>query len=88
MPKLSRHLNENQAFLGISIVDMLIIIGSFLIVDSLLSETSFKIFSFGYLILIFVTIVTLRFKTRRKIIRDFIFSTFNQETIYDPKIKR
>lgn len=85
MPKLSRYLNENQAFLGISIVDMLILIGSFTVVDSILSTTRFALLSFVYLAVSFVGLITLRFKTRRKIIRDFIFSKLKSDVLYDPK---
>ena len=85
MPKLSRYLNEKQALMGLSIEDMLIIILSFTAVDGMLADTPYKLISFIYLIGITIITVTLRFKTRRKIIRDNIFNILKKKEIHDPK---
>ena len=85
MSRLSRNLNEKQAFSGLSIEDALAVIISFVILDGCLTGSGFELASFGYLIAALSVMISVRLKTRRKIIRDTFAYMLQGVVIYDPK---
>lgn len=80
-----RILNEPAGFMGLTSIDLCAL--GYLLVATLGVFDSFNLglLSFVVVGLIGYALIAVRLKYRRKIVRDFVFSTIGPKVIYDPE---
>lgn len=80
-----RILNEPAGFMGLTSID-LCGLGYFLVLThGILESIGLGLLSFVFVSLVAYALIGIRLKYRRKIVRDFVLSTFGPKVIYDPE---
>lgn len=83
----SRLLNDTRNIFGLTMTDFASGVAVFVFTSLCLDGTGFEIASFPIALSSLVPLVPLRLTTRRKIIRDTVFSKLKGAKLYDPRLR-
>lgn len=80
-----RILNEPAGFMGLTSIDLCALGYLLVATHGILESFGLGLLSFVVIGLVTYVLIAIRLKYRRKIIRDFLSSTFGPKVIYDPE---
>lgn len=80
-----RILNEPSGLLGLSSLDLCLLGHLLVLSHGALERFGLGLLAFAIVALASYSLIAIRLKNRRKIIRDFLFSAFGTKVIYDPE---
>mgnify|MGYP001197184862 FL=1 len=80
-----RILNEPAGFMGLTSIDLCALGYLLVATHGVFDSFNLGLLSFVVVGLIGYALIAVRLKYRRKIVRDFVFSTIGPKVIYDPE---